>query len=100
MQSVMLRVSARCRDTLRELAAQTGESMQSVVDEAVELYRRRRFLEEVNAAYMPLRQNAKTWRSVEQERSEWDIALGDGLPKKEAGIGSEHSSRERKKRRT
>ena len=80
MQSVMLRVSARCY-TLRELSAQTGESMQSMVDEAIELYRRRRFLEEVNAAYMPLRQNAETWRAVEQERSEWDIALGDGLPK-------------------
>ena len=64
----------------------------------MELYRRRRFLEEVNAAYMPLRQNAETWRAVGQERSEWDIALGDGLPKKEAGIRSEHGSRERKKR--
>ena len=67
-------------------------------DEAMERYRRRRFLEEVNAAYMPLRQNAETWRAVEQERSEWDIALGDGLPKKEAGSGSEHNRRERKKR--
>lgn len=98
MQSVMLRVSARCRDTLRELAAQTGESMQSMVDEAVELYRRQRFLEEVNAAYMPLRQDAETWAAVEQERSEWDNALGDGLPKKKETTGSEHGNRERKKR--
>ena len=93
MHSVTLRVSARCRDTLRELAAQTGESMQSMVDEAVELYRRRWFLEKVNAAYMPLRQNAETWATVEQERSEWDDALGDGLPKKKARVGSEHASR-------
>ncbi len=53
--------------------------MQSMVDEAVELYRRRRFLEDVNAAYTPLRQNAETWREVERERSEWDAALGEGL---------------------
>ena len=33
MQSVMMRVSARSRETLRELAAQTGESMQSMIDE-------------------------------------------------------------------
>lgn len=79
MHSVMMRVSAHCRDTLRELAAQTGESMQSMVDEAVELYRRQRFLEDVNAAYTLLRQNAETWREVERERSEWDGALGDGL---------------------
>ena len=88
MHGVMLRVSARCRDTLRELADQTGESMQSMVDEAVELYRRRRFLEDVNAAYTPLRQNAETWREVERERCEWDIALGDGLPKKKARVGA------------
>ena len=49
----------------------------------MERYRRQGFLEEVNAADMPLRQNAETWRAVGQERSEWDIALGDGLPKKE-----------------
>ena len=66
------------------------QSRVSMVDEAMELYRRRRFLEEVNAAYTPLRQNAETWREVEQERSEWDGTLGDGLPEKKARVGSEH----------
>ncbi len=98
MQSVMMRVSARSRDTLRELAAQTGESMQSMIDEAVELYRRRRFLEAVNAAYTPLRQDAETWRAIEHERREWDVALGDGLHEKQTGTGSEHDRRERKNR--
>lgn len=69
-----------------------------MVDEAMELYRRQRFLEDVNAAYTPLRQNAKTWAAVERERSEWDVTLGDGLPGKKARAGSEHGSRERKKR--
>lgn len=98
MQSVMMRVSARSRETLRELAAQTGQSMQSMIDEAVELYRRQRFLEAVNAAYTPLRQHAETWRAIEQERSEWDMALGDGLHEKQTGSGSEHDRRERKNR--
>lgn len=69
-----------------------------MVDKAMELYRRRRFLETVNAAYTPLRQNTETWATVERERSEWDAVLGDGLPKKKAGVRSEHASRERKKR--
>ena len=98
MQSVMMRVSARSRETLRELATQTGQSMQSMIDEAVELYRRRRFLEAVNAAYTPLRQHAETWRAIEQERREWDTALGDGLDEKQTGTGSEHKRRERKNR--
>ena len=74
------------------------QSHVSMVDEAVEPYHRRRFLEDVNAAYTPLRQNAETWRAVEQERIEWDIVLGDGLPEKKARVGSEHARRKRKKR--
>ena len=99
MQSVMMRISTRSRDTLRELAAQTGEPMQKMIDEAVEIYRRRRFLEEVNAAYLPVRQNPKTWGAVAQERSEWDATLEDGLEIEAAQKGdkSEHRSRERKK---
>ncbi len=98
MQSVMMRVSARSRETLRELTTQTGESMQSMIDEAVELYRRRRFLEAVNAAYTPLRQHAETWTVIEHERREWDTALGDGLQHEQTGTGSEHNRRERKNR--
>ena len=59
--------------------------MQGMIDEAVELYRRRRFLEEVNAAYMPLRQDAETWEAVEREQGEWDIALS---------LGTEYSRRD------
>ena len=98
MQNVMMRVSARSRETLRELATQTGESMQSMIDEAVELYRRRRFLEAANAAYKPLRQHVESWTAIEHERREWDTALGDGLQHEQTGTGSEHDRRERKNR--
>ena len=98
MQNVIMRVSARSRETLRELATQTGESMQSMIDEAVELYQRRQFLEEVNAAYTPLRQHAETCTAIEHERREWDTALGDGLQHEQTGSGSEHDRRERKNR--
>ena len=99
MQSVMMRVSARSRDTLRELAAQTGEPMQRMIDEAVELYRRRRFLEEVNTAYRSARHNAQTWQAVEQERSEWEATLEDGLDVEAIPKGDtpEQRRRERKK---
>lgn len=101
MQSVMMRVSARSRETLRMLSTRTGEPMQKMIDEAVELYRRRRFLEEVNAAYAPLRKDSETWHAVEQERSAWDATLEDGLETETArkGVGVERRSRERKKSR-
>jgi hypothetical protein len=53
--------------------------MQALLDKAIEEYRRKRFLEEVNAAYATLRQNPDAWAAVEQERAEWDATLEDGL---------------------
>lgn len=46
----------------------------------MEEYRRRRFLEEVNAAYAALREDPEAWSEIEEERSAWDATLGDGLP--------------------
>ena len=53
--------------------------MQAVVEEAIELYRRQLFLEEVNAAYESLRRDPAAWSEVAEERLEWDATLADGL---------------------
>jgi hypothetical protein len=57
--------------------------MQVILDKAIEDYRRRCFLEEVNKAYAALRQNPGAWAEVEKERTEWDGTLADGLPSDE-----------------
>lgn len=74
-----VRISDRAHGTLRELAHAEGTSLQALLDEAIEMLRRRRFLEQVNAAYAALRGNPRTWAEIEQERSVWDGALLDGL---------------------
>lgn len=53
--------------------------MQALLEEAVETLRRKRFLEEVNAAYASLREDTKAWAAVQREREEWDRTLLDGL---------------------
>jgi hypothetical protein len=77
--SATVRISQSARDTLRDLASKTGESMQTVLERAIEEYRRRRFLEETNAAYAALRQNEPDWEALQRERAEWDETLLDGL---------------------
>ena len=67
------------RETLRELAAQTGESMQTTLHKAIETYRRQRFLEETNAAFQALRENPEAWKAEQEERAAWDSTLADGL---------------------
>lgn len=69
-----MRISIQTKKTVKKLAAQTGRKMQAVLDEAVELYRRQRFLEEANAAFANLRADAEAWSEEQQERALWDTA--------------------------
>lgn len=73
------RVSEKARRMLRELARETGRTMQEVLEEAIEAYRRRVFLERCNAAYAALRSDPQAWEEEMQERREWEGTLADDL---------------------
>ncbi len=75
------RISEPTRDILRKLADESGESLQAILDKAVEMYRRQRFLEESNRAFGALQANAVAWKEEQAEREAWDITVGDGLEK-------------------
>ncbi len=79
MHSATVRISNTARDDLRGLSNRTGKPMQRVVEEAIELYRRRLFLEEVNDSYALLRQDPEAWSEIVEEQAEWDATLADGL---------------------
>jgi predicted transcriptional regulator len=74
-----IRVSTHTRDLLHQLAQRSGVSMQSVLEQALEQYRRHQLLEATNAAYAALHIDAEAWADLEHERSEWDQTLADGL---------------------
>jgi hypothetical protein len=74
-----VRISPRSHDLLRKLAQEEQQSMQSVLDRALERYRRERFLRAANGDYSALRQDAKAWKQELQEREQWEATLGDGL---------------------
>jgi hypothetical protein len=78
MATAMLRVSAATRDILRELAAQSGEPMQAVLEKAVEQYRRQRMFDEADAAYAALRRDSEAWQEELEERRLWEATLPDG----------------------
>ena len=79
MSGTMVRVSAQTHEELRQLAAERGESMQSVLAKAVEAYRRQQFLDEANDAYARLRQDPAGWEEEQSERCLWDAVLADDL---------------------
>lgn len=53
--------------------------MQTVLDRAIEDYRRKRFLDAVNKTFADLRGDTKTWADETQERREWDASIGDSI---------------------
>ncbi len=79
MGSTTIRISEAARATLRELAARSGEPMQTVLERAVEEYRRKRFFEQVNSAYAALREDPDDWRAEVAERAAVEGTLADGL---------------------
>ena len=76
-----IRISPHSKAVLRALAKQEGKPMQAVLDQAIEHYRREKFLDEVNAAYDNLRSHPKAWKEERAERALWDKTLTDGLEK-------------------
>ena len=53
--------------------------MQAVLDEAIEQYRRERFVAEVNVAYARVRENPKEWDAMRAECEAWESTIADGL---------------------
>ncbi len=56
--------------------------MQAVLDEAIERYRRERFLHAANTDFAALKGDSKAWKEELRERELWEHTLADGLAKK------------------
>ena len=79
MMTTTIRVPTQTRDLLQELAQRSGVSMQSVLERALEQYRRQQLLDAANAAYAALQTDSQGWADLESERLAWDQTLADGL---------------------
>jgi len=79
MSTTTIRITVGARDTVRELARQTGLKQQDIVDHAVEQYRRQLLLDRANAAYASLNSNAPARENEQEERAVWDVTLADGM---------------------
>lgn len=79
MPSTSIRIGEHALAVLRELARKRRQPMQTVLNEAIESYRRQKFLEEANTAFAALRSDPEAWQEEQQERDLWDRAGEDGL---------------------
>jgi len=79
MQSTTIRVHPETHKTLARLAKENHSSMQTVLNEALETYRREVFLQRANQAYAELRSDPAAWARYQKELGAWDGTSGDGL---------------------
>src|SRR3981081_2355531 len=78
--------TVRLRDpvhaTLRAIARQERRPMNAVLEDAIECYRRQRFLDQVNAGYAALAEDERA--DLRREVEQFDNTLLDGLWASEA----------------
>lgn len=80
-ESIMsqVRVSPYTHQLLKSLATSEGKPMQEILDQAVEAYRRRAFLEGLSEDYRLLQSDNTRWKDHEEDMALWDNVLVDAL---------------------
>lgn len=78
MSGTTVRISSRSAQILKKMAKEKGESLQYVLDEAVEAHRRSLILKEANSAYARLKNDPALWDEEKSERDLWAVTLTDG----------------------
>jgi predicted DNA-binding protein len=79
MSHLTISLSEATHEMLAALTELTGETMQTVLDKAIENYRRHIFLLQANRAFAALRQNEELWQEEIEERDLWDQTISDGI---------------------
>jgi hypothetical protein len=79
MQSVNVRISSNSYQILKNLAQEEGQTMQSLIDQALENLRRQKILEATNQAFARLKENDSEWQEELAERRLWENTLLDGV---------------------
>ncbi len=74
-----VRIHEKTHRSLKEMAQQTGEAMADILSDALEQYRRRRFLEGLAGDFATLRRDSDAWEEELRERQAWDATLADDL---------------------
>ena len=79
MSELTIDISETTHKTLLQLAQTSGEDLVTVMERAVENYRRYVFLAQVDRAFTALRQNEELWQDEIAERQAWELTIADGV---------------------
>ena len=78
-QAGIVRIGREHHQTLRQLAKRMGESMQTVVEKAIDELMREQFFKEFNAAFSSLKNDPTAWEKELEDRRSLEGTLQDDL---------------------
>jgi hypothetical protein len=79
MSELTIDISEATHKTLLQLTQSSGDDFVTIIDRAVENYRRYVFLVQADRAFVTLRQNEELWQDEIDERQAWDMTIADGV---------------------
>ncbi|MDJ0561628.1 MAG: toxin-antitoxin system protein [Microcystis sp.] len=79
MPELKISISEAAHKTLLALVDSSGDTLPTVLDKAIENYRRYVFLVQANEAFAALRKNETLWQEEISERQTWEQTLADGV---------------------
>jgi hypothetical protein len=79
MSELTIDISETTHKTLLQLAQSSGDDLVTIMDRAVENYRRYIFLVQADRAFSTLKQNEELWQEEIAERQAWDVTIADGV---------------------
>ncbi len=83
MVTTTVRISQETRSTLRQLAEESGQSIQTVIDQAINVYRREQFFASLDAAYDRLWNDPVARAEELAERTLLEGSVADDLDEQE-----------------
>jgi hypothetical protein len=78
MSEFKISISESTHKTLLTIVESSGDTIQSILDKAIDNYRRHLFLVQANEAFATLKQNETLWQEEITERQIWEQTLADG----------------------
>jgi len=72
-------ISEKSHRIIRQISETEGLALSEVLDEAVESYRRQKFLSQTNQAFQKLKEDENAWREELAERELWAQTSADGI---------------------
>ena len=78
-KTITVRIDDETNQEINDMSRILSKTKKDILKDAVHQYRKIMFFKQVNDEYAELQNHEEKWEEEQQERSEWDTTIGDGI---------------------